>query len=53
MHCTLQPVNLQRKLMPRPLGIDSDAAAAPPAPDKIFPQAELDAAFALSHKTVV
>ena len=38
--------------MPRPLGVDGDAAGGassavqPPAPDKIFTKAELDAAVA-------
>lgn len=48
----LFPLSFLRMLLPRPLGVDGDAAgggspaALPPAPDKIFTQAELDAAVA-------
>jgi len=48
----LFPLSFLRMLMPRPLGVDGDAAgggspaaAAPSASDKIFTQAELDAAI--------
>jgi len=48
----LLPLSFLRMLLPRPLGVDCDAAggsspaAVPPAPDKIFSQAELDSAVA-------
>ena len=48
----LLPLSFLRMLLPRPLGVDGDAAgggspaATPPVPDKIFTQAELDAAVA-------
>ena len=48
----LLPLSFLRMLLPRPLGVDGDAAgggspaALPPVPDKIFTQAELDAAVA-------
>lgn len=48
----LLPLSFLRMLMPRPLGVDGDAAGGassavqPPAPDKIFTKAELDAAVA-------
>ena len=47
----LLPLSFLRMLLPRPLGVDGDAAgggspAAAPAPDKTFTQAELDAAVA-------
>ena len=48
----LFPFLFLRLLLPRPLGVDGDAAggassaAQPSTPDKIFTQAELDAAVA-------
>jgi len=48
----LLPLSFLRMLLPRPLGIDGDAAggspapAPPAAPEKTFTQAELDAAVA-------